>query len=77
MTDVKPDDMIHVSMMFGHVRLEDRSVFDGGRMHFESRRIDYDERGNKTVGEWSRTGVSIGWDDGSPLTAKSLAEIMA
>lgn len=61
---------ISVNWIFGSVRLEHREVIEGGRLHFESRRIDLDRHGRtRSIGAWERIGGSLGWDDGTPFTA--------
>lgn len=75
---MKADDTFRVTVMYGSSRLERRHVFKDGRMSFESRRIDYDERGGiRNVGDWAGAGVSIGWDDGSPYTPADHRAILA
>ena len=66
-----------VNVVYGSARVESRFVEEGGRLHGEGRRIDYDQSGRITnVGEWRRSGCSMGWDDGSPLTSKHVSALI-
>ena len=67
---------ISVGMIFGSVRLEHREVIEGGRLHFESRRIDLARDGAvRSMGAWERVGGSIGWDSGEPFTEADLGRL--
>lgn len=73
-----PDEPVFsFDMLLGHVRLEKREVFDGGRMWFESRRLRYDRRNSLVeIGPWERFGGSIGWEDGTPYTAEDHVRVL-